>query len=111
MSSDPLSRPTNPVVAAEDNFEYKPRISRPLHLDESDFCSSYPIGSAYRTSLSPYAPQADASPSPENRPSSDPLPVEGLDVSDFEKTLKESPDAKTAIQNYVDKVSPALDTC
>ena len=108
QSTELLSRPTNHKAAADD-YEYKPRISRPLNLDESDFCSSYPLGSAYRNSLSPYAPQADASPSPELRPSSDPLPVEGLDVSDFEKTLKESPDAKTAIQKYVDKVSPSLD--
>ena len=111
VSSELLSRPTNTVAVAEDNFEYKLRISRPLNLDESvSFCSSYPMGTAYRASLPPYAPQADASPSPELRPSSDPLPAEGLDVSDFEKTLRESPDAKTAIQKYIDKVGPVIDT-
>jgi len=41
--------------------EVKPDISRPLNLEESLLCCSYPSGSSYRISSTPYAPQADLS--------------------------------------------------
>ncbi len=43
-----------------DNME-KPDISRPINLEESLLCCSYPSGLSYKASTTPYAPQADLS--------------------------------------------------
>lgn len=39
--------------------EDRMQISRPINLEESTFCCSYPSGLSYKISVSPYAPQAD----------------------------------------------------
>ena len=90
--------------------EVRPEISRPINIEESNMCCSYPSGRSYRVSLSPYSPHADISPpdvddqglTPEE---SDAQEVGRSGASDIESTITSSFDLKSTIQNYVDEVS------
>ncbi len=83
--------------------ELRPSISRPINIEDSSLCCSYPSGHPYRLSRVPYAPHADSSESP---------PSDGAGpggvvrrASDLEDTIRDSFDLKKTIQTYVDKVS------
>lgn len=87
--------------------EVRPSISRPINIEDSSLCCSYPSGHAYRLSRVPYAPHADSSESP---------PSEGgrsqgvtRRRSDMEDTIRESFDLTNTIRSYVDKVEPSYD--
>ena len=103
-----LSATSGDVQTTED----RPEISRPLNIEESTLCCSYPSGMSYRISLSPYAPQADLSEGSqsnvkEERPSSDTAiqrTERTEDKSDLEETISASFDMKETIRAYVDNV-------
>ena len=89
--------------------EPRPTISRPINIEDSALCCSYPSGSSYRLSRVPYAPQADISESPLEVVGKGGSEKEGKGVmskqrSDLEETLRDSFDLKKTIQDYVDKV-------
>lgn len=93
--------------------DVRPEISRPINIEESNMCCSYPSGRSYRVSLSPYSPHADISASPPDGNDQGLTPEEpdtqrarrkGRRSSDMESTIRNSFDLKTTIQNYVDKV-------
>ena len=96
-----------PVEAQTD--EPRPTISRPINIEDSALCCSYPSGSSYRLSRVPYAPQADVSESPLEVVGKGDSEKESEGVtskrrSDLEETLRDSFDLKKTIQDYVDKV-------
>lgn len=88
----------------------KPEISRPLNLEESTLCCSYPSGMSYRISLNPYAPQADFSTTPPNDFSDESKhkhldsEKEETDISQSVESSTYSEDLGSTIQAYVDKV-------
>ena len=114
------------IAAAPDQdfqvAEKRLEISRPLNIDNSNtYCSSCPPGLSCRTSLSPYAPQADLS---EGSPSSvgdvidreesccsevDPRATD-KNRSDLEETVSGLYNTKEAIRTYVDNVSNSVCT-
>ena len=81
--------------------EEKPDISRPINLEESTFCCSYPSGLSYKIPCTPYAPQADfsdgGSGSLKSASASDVLQENQLDLAVGPKDVREG------IQSYVDK--------
>ncbi len=91
-----------PVSGKTNVEEPRPSISRPINIDDSMLCCSYPSGHPYRLSRVPYAPHADSNESP---------PLGGAESggmarrgSDLEDTVRNSFDLKRTIQTYVDKV-------
>ena len=106
MISSSSIKASNDLQTLEERLE----ISRPLNIEESTMCCSYPSGLSYRQSLSPYAPHADGSPSPTNidaeEDSSSDKDVERTECqSDMEETVSGSFDMKETIRAYVDNVS------
>ena len=108
------------MKAASDDLqtlEERLEISRPLNIEDSTMCCSYPSGLSYRMSMSPYAPHADGSPSPTNigaaeaereGDSGSDKEVQGSESrSDMEVTVSESFDMRETIRAYVDNVSAA----
>ena len=107
------------IAAAPEDLqvgEERLEISRPLNIDESNMCCSYPSGLSYRISMSPYAPQADLSESSHssvgdsgNREESCISEVDSQrtdkNKSDLEEVVSGSYDIKETIQTYVDNVS------
>ncbi len=97
-------------LATEKPDEFRPEISRPINLEESTFCCSYPSGLSYKINVSPYAPQADfhdgtSSTSGTIHSSSSPASSSMTDQaknSDFETAVGPG-DVRVGIQNYVDK--------
>ena len=109
---------SNSSIRASDDLqtlEERLEISRPLNIEDSTMCCSYPSGLSYRMSMSPYAPHADGSPSPTNigaaeaaEDSSSDKEVQGSENrSDMEETVSGSFDMKETIRAYVDNVSTA----
>lgn len=110
------------ATASDDlqTLEERLEISRPLNIEDSTMCCSYPSGLSYRMSMSPYAPHADSSPSPTNigaagaegdSCSSDKEVEGGESRSDIEKTVSGSFDMKETIRAYVDNVSTTAKIC
>lgn len=105
------------IKASDDlqSLEERLEISRPLNIEDSTMCCSYPSGLSYRMSMSPYAPHADGSPSPTNIGTAE---VEDSNSdkemqitesrSDMEETISGSFDMKETIRAYVDNVSVKL---
>lgn len=100
---DPFTTSIFPVKAEE----YRPEISRPINLEESTFCCSYPSGLSYKVNTgSPYAPQADFSDAgtQSNSANTSQLPSMAADYRQSEIEMAVGPDdVRTGIQNYVDK--------
>ena len=96
-------------------LEERLEISRPLNIEDSTMCCSYPSGLSYRMSMSPYAPHADGSPSPTNVGAAEAAGDSNSDKeaqgsenrSDMEETVSGSFDMKETIRAYVDNVSTA----
>lgn len=86
---------------AEKPDEFRPIISRPLNLEESTLCCSYPSGLSYKINVSPYAPQADLY-EDASRSRNMSQPVSASDDSLIETAIGPE-DVRTGIQNYVDK--------
>ena len=110
------------ATASDDlqTLEERLEISRPLNIEDSTMCCSYPSGLSYRMSMSPYAPHADGSPSPTNigaagaegdSCSSDKEVEGGESRSDIEETVSGSFDMKETIRAYVDNVSTTAKIC
>ena len=95
------------VVQSMKTDEFRPEISRPLNLEESTFCCSYPSGRSYKMvkSSSPYAPQADSyeTTTSQIRSASQPIPLEDTKKEGELETAIGPEDVRTGIQNYVDK--------
>ena len=87
-----------PEVADSD---VKPDISRPLNLEESLLCCSYPSGMSYKIPSTPYAPQADFSDGG-NGVIKSASASEILHESQPEFTVGPK-DVREGIQSYVDK--------
>ena len=91
----------------ETSPDEKPEISRPINIEESNLCCSYPSAISYRISLNPYAPQADFS---STSPNNGWLNEQGQSQSGIERqeSKQESSiyaeDPGSTIQSYVDKV-------
>jgi hypothetical protein len=111
-----ISTSSMKTTASDDlqTLEERLEISRPLNIEDSTMCCSYPSGLSYRMSMSPYAPHADGSPSPTNigaagaegDSSSSDKEIEGDESrSDLEETVSGSFDMKDTIRAYVDNVS------
>jgi amyotrophic lateral sclerosis 2 protein len=96
---DPFS--TN--VFPEKAEEFKPEISRPINLEESTFCCSYPSGLSYRVNVPPYAPQADFSDGGATQSDNSHLPSVAENRQSEIETAVGPDDVRTGIQNYVDK--------
>ncbi len=102
---DTFTSSINPAQKAEDVF--RPEISRPLNIEESTLCCSYPSGLSYTMNISPYAPQADFTDSPKggrsnSQPSTSFEAAAETKLSDIEAIVGPG-DVRTGIQNYVDK--------
>ena len=114
ISSSSIIAPDD-LQSLEGRLEERLEISRPLNIEDSTMCCSYPSGLSYRMSMSPYAPHADSSPSPTNigaaeveDSSSDKEVERSESKSDMEETISESFDMKETIRAYVDNVSTTL---
>ena len=93
------------MVYPEKPGEFRPEISRPINLEESTFCCSYPSGLSYKINVSPYAPQADLHDARAPRSASSPAPPSIANRkrgSDIETAIGPG-DVRVGIQNYVDK--------
>ncbi len=85
--------------------EIRPEISRPINLEESTLCCSYPSGLSYMKSMNPYTPQADGNKSSGSSSSSIDEATDspgGNRKSEIEAAVGPE-DVRTGIQNYVDK--------
>lgn len=82
--------------------EIRPEISRPLNLEESTLCCSYPSGLSYRVNASPYAPQADYCESDTMAMRSSSQPISPKKEGEIEMAVGPE-DVRVGIQNYVDK--------
>ncbi len=89
--------------------EVRPLISRPINIEDSSLCCSYPSGHAYRLSRVPYAPHADISESPPRERGQTEQGGRSQGVtrrgSDMEYTIRQSFDLTSTIRSYVDKVA------
>lgn len=101
FSAEDCSIVNAPIIDGADLC--KPDISRPINLEESTFCCSYPSGLSYRVPVAPYAPQADFSDGGggmlglKSSSSSDLLHQSDMEMAVGPKDVREG------IQNYVDK--------
>ncbi len=91
--------------------EIRPEISRPINLEESTLCCSYPSGLSYRKSMNPYTPQADGNKSSGSSSSSKDEATDspgGNRKSEIEADVGPE-DVRTGIQNYIDKAFNTAD--
>lgn len=86
--------------------EFRPEISRPINLEESVMCCSYPSGLSYKLNVSPYAPQADFNNTTNQLPGKSEPDSSTADSKHTRSELETAvgpEDVRTGIQNYVDK--------
>lgn len=97
---DPFTTSIFPVKPED----FRPEISRPINLEESTLCCSYPSGLSYKINVSPYAPQADFTDAVAQSGNESQLSSAEADngQSDIETAVGPE-DVRTGIQNYVDK--------